>query len=59
MTVWDLKEQEPVFVLQAHTAPITQIQWFEEKQLLMTCSKDKTIKLWKFPDIWVDEEGVE
>ena len=25
----------------------------------MTCSKDKSIKLWKFPDIWVDEEGVE
>lgn len=25
----------------------------------MTCSKDKTIKLWKFPDIWVDEEAVE
>lgn len=23
VTVWDLKEQEPVYVLQAHTAPIT------------------------------------
>lgn len=25
----------------------------------MTCSKDKTIKMWKFPDIWVDEDAVE
>ena len=25
----------------------------------MTCSKDKTIKMWHFPEIWVDEGAVE
>jgi WD40 repeat protein len=35
------------------------MEWHEDSQLLMTCSKDKSIKLWKFPDIWVDEVQVE
>ena len=35
------------------------MQWHEDRQILMTCSKDNTFKMWKFPEIWVDEEGVE
>lgn len=31
VTVWDLKEQEPVYVLQAHTDAITQMQWHEDR----------------------------
>ncbi len=49
ITVWDLKTQQPVFVLQAHTDVITQMNWQEDKQVLVTCAKDKSIKIWKFP----------
>lgn len=58
VTVWDLKSQSPIYVLQAHSGPVTQLEWQEEKQQLITCSKDKSIKVWKFPPIWVDEQSV-
>ena len=44
--------------MQAHTGPVTQLEWNEDKQQLMTGSKDKTIKIWKFPEVWVDEQSV-
>ena len=31
------------------------MKWDEEKQILMTCAKDKSFKIWQFPLIWVDE----
>ena len=55
VTVWDLKQQSPIYVMQAHTGPVTQLEWQEEKQQLITCSKDKSIKIWRFPDTWIDE----
>lgn len=56
VTVWDFKMQAPIFVLTAHTQAITQMQWLEEKQILITCGKDKSIKFWQFPPVWVDEK---
>lgn len=32
--------------------------WIEEKQQLISCSKDKSIKVWKLPLVWYDEERV-
>ena len=55
VTVWDLKQQAPIYVMQAHTGPVTQLEWQEEKQQLITCSKDKSIKIWRFPETWIDE----
>ena len=55
VTVWDLKQQSPIYVMQAHTGPVTLLEWQEEKQQLITCSKDKSIKIWRFPDTWIDE----
>ena len=31
VTVWDFKQQKPIFVLQAHTSAITSMQWHEDK----------------------------
>ena len=31
VTVWDLKQQSPIYVMQAHTGPVTQLEWQEEK----------------------------
>lgn len=59
ITVWDLKTQSPIYVLKAHTDVITQMKWIEAKQLLITCSKDKSIKVWKFPAVWIDESQIQ
>jgi hypothetical protein len=34
------------------------MKWIEEKQLLISCAKDKAIKIWKFPQMWIDESNV-
>lgn len=36
---------ESLFVLDAHSQSITQMQWFEDFQYLLTASKDKTVKV--------------
>ena len=59
MTIWDFKQHKPVFVLQAHTSAITKMEWHEDKQALITCAKDKCLKIWSFPSVWVDEESVD
>ena len=59
VTVWDYKQQSPIFVLQAHTSAITAMKWDEDRQTLMTCAKDKSFKIWQFPLIWVDEQSVD
>lgn len=59
ITVWDFKQQKPIYVLQAHTSAITAMEWHEDKQILITCAKDKQIKIWQFPPIWVDEDQVD
>jgi len=56
VTVWSVKSAEPIYVLEAHSEPITKMEWIEEKQILITCSKDKSVKIWQFPLIWVNEE---
>ncbi len=58
LTIWDVRTQEPVYALQAHTGAVTRMEWHEDKQMLITCAKDKTIKMWKFPAVWVDENKV-
>jgi WD40 repeat protein len=46
-------------VLKAHDKPITKMQWFDANSILMTGSKDKSIKAWKFPGSWRDKKLVE
>jgi hypothetical protein len=48
-----------MYVLGAHPGyAITQMLWLEDKQILITCAKDKRIKIWSFPRVWYDEEEV-
>jgi hypothetical protein len=32
--------------------------WLEDKQILITCAKDKRLKVWSLPRVWYDEEEV-
>ena len=55
MTFWYSKDASPLFVLKAHTSAITQMRWNEHLQQLITCGKDKSIKVWQIPNRWIDE----
>jgi WD40 repeat protein len=55
VTFWYSKEGNSLYVMKAHTAAITQMRWNEETQQLITCSKDKSVKIWQIPPRWVDE----
>lgn len=35
------------------------MKWLESKQMLVTCAKDKSVKFWKFPNVWIDESQVQ
>lgn len=59
VTVWSARDGHPIYVLSAHPGScITQILWLEDKQQLITCAKDKKVKVWMFPRVWYDEEEV-
>jgi len=59
VTIWSAKDGHPMYVLSAHAgSAITQMQWLEDKQLLITCAKDKRLKIWSLPRVWYDEEEV-
>ena len=34
------------------------MRWNEDSQQLITCSKDKTIKIWQLPEAWIDEQNI-
>lgn len=57
VTFWYSKEGTPLYVLKAHTGPITQMRWNEERQQLITGGKDQAIKMWQLPKCWIDETG--
>lgn len=40
--------------MKAHDDDITQLQVLDSKQVLVSVSKDKTMKMWSFPQEWVD-----
>lgn len=57
VTVWSARRGHPLFVLQAHPgSAITQMLWLEDRQQLITCAKDKHVKVWSLPRIWYDED---
>lgn len=49
VTFFYSKEGSPINVFKAHESAITQMRWNEDSQMLITCSKDKTIKMWLIP----------
>ena len=57
ITFWLAKEGTPLYVLAAHSGPITQMRFNEDTQQLISCSKDKKIKIWQLPHIWINEQS--
>lgn len=55
VTFWLSKEGTPLTVIDAHFGPVTQMRFNEDTQQLITCSKDKTIKIWQLPQYWINE----
>jgi translation initiation factor 3 subunit I len=45
--VWNCKDASPCHMLQAHNAPCTSLQFNEERTLMVTTSRDCTVKLWE------------
>lgn len=44
--VWDLQTGREVLVLKGHTSWVTGVSWNGPSQLIATCSRDQTIKVW-------------
>lgn len=55
ITFWNTKKGDSFYVLQAHSSDITKLQYFEDKKLLLTSSKEKVIKFWQLPKEWRDK----
>ena len=45
-----------VDALKAHASSITKVQYIEDKNLLITASKDKHIKFWEPTVDWMDKK---
>lgn len=56
IVVWNLLKGQPVYAWDAHKGEITQMHYEEETRILISGSKDKTMKVWRLPEKWVDEE---
>jgi len=46
VTIWSSKKAAPIYVAKAHNNDITKLAWYEEKAMLVTSSKEKSIKFW-------------
>jgi len=56
ITVVSLKTGDPLVSFEAHKSVMTQMYWNEDARLLVTSGKDKSIKFWKAPEKWINEE---
>ena len=57
ITIWNIKTGEPIFSWVAHDKmPINCLFYLENKRLLITGGRDKSVKFWKIPDFWFDEK---
>ena len=55
--IWNLKTGEPIFSWVAHeNMPISRIYYDKLNNILITGSKDKSIKIWKIPEFWFDPQ---
>lgn len=61
VTIWSPKTGEPLYVLDSHTKAITQMVWLEDRQILLTGSKDKKLRVGgrKLPSDLAHSRGLE
>merc|ERR1712118_132598 len=45
--IWNSMTGEEVKYLQCHRGTITDLQFSDDRMMMMTCSRDQTIKLWQ------------
>jgi len=53
---WSAKKGTSIYVLKAHSNDITKLQWVEKDNILLTSSKEKSIKFWSLPKEWRDKK---
>ena len=46
VTVWDAREKRPVAELSGHKGPVTGVAFRSRSQALLSCSDDRTIRVW-------------
>ena len=55
--IWNIKTGEPIFSWIAHqNMSITNLYFNRISNILITGSKDKSIKIWKIPEFWFDPQ---
>ena len=55
--IWNIKTGEPIFSWIAHeNMSITSLYFNRINNILITGSKDKSIKIWKIPEFWFDPQ---
>jgi len=54
--IWNSMTGEEVKYLQCHRGTITDLQFSEDRMMMMTCSRDQTIKLWQLADFEIYKE---
>ncbi|KAM3143094.1 hypothetical protein pb186bvf_004680 [Paramecium bursaria] len=59
VTIWSSKNAAPIYVIKAHNTDITKLEWFEDKQMLVTSAKEKSLKFWQLPKEWRDKRIVQ
>lgn len=45
--VWNIETQAKLMVVDGHEGPISGLQFNADRTLMITCSRDKTVKLWE------------
>jgi len=61
VVIWQTQYGAMTHIFEPHKDAITKLQWDEKNQILLTAGKDKSLKIWKFPErwypfIWMDPE---
>lgn len=59
ITIWCLKTGQPIFSWNAHpNSSITKLCYDRNEKILVSGAKDKSLKFWKFPNEWINEDVV-
>merc|ERR1711957_805212 len=48
--IWDAVKGNKVHQIEAHKGPVTNINFTEDRMLMVSCGKDMTAKLWTMDD---------
>jgi len=52
ITFWDAVKGKSIYVLQSFDNEITKLHYIEDREVLITASKGKALKLWQLPKEW-------